>query len=193
MTFSKGKSLFFSILILTPLKLLTAETQFVAPLSDNDKAGRIVKQMELIYLKPEMKSPYDKVQLNAGTLSVSIWRDLPPDPQAEKIECTGYQWLLTGRGEHMGEGAKTVFQKFPDLRAIQLEFVELTTKSKPLDGKGKLQKEMIPKTYMKMVADREPLLASKTGEADLKKLLRKDTTTCVKVGRELISKREVTL
>jgi len=194
MTFSKGKSLFFIALTLSTLSMpVKAQSGFTAPLSDADKSERIAKEMELYYLKPEMRNPYDRVQLQNGIATFTVWRDLPADPQADRTECAGYEWLLTGRGMKLGKGARSVFEKFPDVNAIQLQFIELEFKTKSVDGKGKLQKESTAKVYLRMTVERGKALGLKMTESQLQELLTKDAATCLKTGREIVSNREVYL
>ncbi len=155
----------------------------------SDKESRIEKITQIFYLKPEMRSPYDKIQIEGSQLNLQVWKDLPSDPQADKVECSGYQWLLTGRGQKMGQGAQQVFANFAEIQSIQLEFVELAFQSKRVDGKGRLQKEIKPKIYLKLWMDRSTSAAQ---GAVTKESLR-DSAQCLKVGRSIVSKREVTL
>lgn len=147
--------------------------------SDNEKAEKIAKIMEIFYLKPENQSPQDSVQVSGSHVTISVWRDLPKDPQPEKVECTGYQWLLTGRGEHIGKGAATVFEKMPEIQSIQLDLVEVELKTK--------------RPYLKMVAERSAVMAANLKTEELKKDLWKNTANCLKIGRSVISKREIQL
>ena len=87
---------------------------------------KIEKMMEIHYIQPHMKSPYDSIEIKDSEAFISIWRDLPPEPDPAKIECVGYQWLLTGRGQKLGLGAAEIFKKFPDLKRITLNFVEVS-------------------------------------------------------------------
>jgi len=72
----------------------------------------IERIMDIHYIQPKMRSPYDFIQFKDGNAFVSVWKDLPPEPDPLKVECQGYQWLLTGRGKKLGLGAAVIFKKF---------------------------------------------------------------------------------
>lgn len=157
------------------------------------KEESLLKTLEIIYLKPDFRTSYDFVRIENGIATISVWRDLPPNPSAERLECTGYQWLLSGRGEKIGEGAREVFQKFDDLQALKLELVEVEHKTKSVDGRGKLQKVEEAKTLVKITLDRSSALGIKGSIDEVKRNLRSSLEQCLKVGRELTKDREVSL
>jgi len=167
--------------------------QFSAPVSETDKGEKIARIFEIFFVKPEMRTPYDKVIVTGSQARISLWRDLPKDPQADKVECTGYQFLLSGRGQHIGRGAATVFEKFPEIQTIQLDLVEVGAKSKRVDGKGKLESERFAKPYLRMVAERTAVQNAKLQPEATKRALWKDTASCLKIGRATITRREIQL
>lgn len=147
----------------------------------------IEKIMEVHILKPEMKSPFDFVQVKNKEVLISVWRDLPPEPQKEKIECLGYQWLLTGRGQKMGEGASKVFELFPDLKQMTLQLVEADFTLETTDGgRGKMKKKVLSRPYLTMTVVRENLQKLLPNSQKLKNDL-KNTTTCLEIGRKVIT------
>lgn len=175
------------------LSLLSQPGAAPAP-SLTGREEQLAKVLEAYYLKPEMRSPEDRIQIEGSKATIRLWRDLPPDPQADKIECLGYQWLLAGRGQHIGDGAKEVFKAYPELESLSLEFVELEFRSKSVDGRGKLQKQMLTRRYLSLTAERATLLSSASSDSQkLKQELQQDTPRCLKLGRSLISKKELSL
>jgi len=158
-----------------------------------DQEETLLKSLEIIYLKPELRTSFDFVRIENGTALISVWRDLPPNPSAERLECTGYQWLLSGRGEKIGEGAREVFQKFTDLQSLKLELVEVEHKTKSVDGRGRLQKTEEAKPLLKMTIDRSSALGIKGSIEDIKKELRSSLEKCLKIGRDLTRDREVSI
>ncbi len=164
----------------------------VAPILANQEET-LLKSLEIIYLKPELRTSFDFVRIENGTATISVWRDLPPNPSAERLECTGYQWLLSGRGEKIGEGAREVFQKFTDLQSLKLELVEVEHKTKSVDGRGKLQKTEEAKPLLKMTIDRASALGIKGSIEDVKRELRASLEKCLKIGRDLTRDREVSI
>lgn len=175
------------ILLLVFLGLLPSFAVFAAD------ASKLARLFEIFYVKEELKSPYDKIEVQGDQALLSVWRDLPKNPSPEAVECAGYQWLLGGRGQRMGQGAKAAFAEFPDLKGIALELVELKFETKATDGKGKLQRETKPKVYLRMQANREALEASKLSTQDLKAALWKDLGTCLKLGRAFVTKKDINL
>lgn len=149
--------------------------------------------MEIHYIRPEMKSPYDSITIKDGKASISVWRDLPPDPSPAKIECLGYQWLLTGRGQKMGLGASEVFKALPELQSISLELVEVDFQSNSRDKKGKIERQSVKRPYLTMSIDRAKIDAHPMNQQQLKADIQKDTARCTEVGRQLISTKEIKL
>ena len=153
----------------------------------------LLKTLEIIYLKPQMRTNFDFVRFENGSALISVWRDLPPNPQVDRLECTAYQWLLSGRGEKMGDGAREAFQKFPELQSIQLELVEVDYKTKSMDGRGKLQKVEESRPLIRMTIDRQTALNIQEPIQDLKQELRTSVEKCLSRGRSLVRNKEVTL
>jgi hypothetical protein len=154
---------------------------------------QIEKITEIFFVKKEFLSPYDRVLIKDGTVFLQVWRDQPADPDPARVECLGYQWLLTGRGQNIGEGAPRVFREFPEIHSVQLDLIELEFSEKSVDGRGKLAKEAKPKTYLRLAADRAALSSMNTPARELKKQLQSDTKKCVDWGRQFIRRREITL
>lgn len=151
------------------------------------------KTLQLFYLNSTTRSPYDKIEIQGDLAILQVWRDLPPRPQKDRLECLGYRWLLTGRGERMGEGAKTVFEKFPELNGLRLEFFELKFAVKSKDGKGALERDVTKNPYLKMEITRERLDRFRIDNDVLKEKLHEDTATCVRLGRRVNPKMEIQL
>ena len=158
--------------------------------TEGAESEQIEKIMEIFYLKPEMRSAYDTVKVEAGQAKISIWRDLPPNPLPDKVECLGYEWLLTGRGQHIGKGVRKVFEQLPSIQSVELSLVELSFKTKSGDGKGKIEKQTEAKTYLKLKVDRAKVLSS----APLEKMeVFQDLQKCLGLGRQMVSQREINL
>ncbi|MBN8554118.1 MAG: hypothetical protein J0L93_01630 [Deltaproteobacteria bacterium] len=136
-----------------------------------------------------MKSPFDKIEIKDNQVFISVWRDLPPEPKAEKIECLGYQWLLSGRGQKVGQGAAAVFKEFPDLEAVHLDFVKVDYQLISKKGEpGKYERKGIPTAYLSMTAEK-----SKLPKESFSKEALQVQENCLKVGRNYISKKEIKL
>lgn len=161
--------------------------------AENSQSEQLIKTLEIIYLKPERRSPHDRVLIENGQAQIRVWRELPQNPIPEKVECGGYQWLLTGRGEKLGAGAKEVFRKFPNLSNLQLELVENETKSETVDKKGKLKKVMLAKPYLRLDIDRASAAKIPENTKEIRKQIGANTASCVAWGRQIVSKREVNL
>lgn len=174
--------LFFSFYSLSPI---AAQDQ--APKSEE----KIEKLLEIYYLNPQFRSPYDKTSIEDAAATIQVWRDLPAEPRAEQIECLGYQWLLTGRGAKMGEGASKVFQEIPSVNSIELKLVDVEFETESVDKRGKLKPKAIVKPYLRMKITRESLSKSSSSSPDLKKILRENLDECLKWGRAQISEKEI--
>jgi len=109
------------------------------------------------------------------------------------VECTGYQWILSGRGAKIGFGAAEVFKQFPALQTITLEFVDLKFKAKGVDGRGKMKQVELPRLYLKMTIDRKEIEKFQVNNEVLKKKLRQDIKTCLSIGHKLNMIREINL
>ncbi len=155
--------------------------------------SRIEELLEIHYLRPEMKSPYDSIKIDGAVANISVWRDLPPEPSAQKIECMGYQWLLTGRGQKLGQGAVEVFKEFPNLQRIHLELVEVDFELKGTDGHGQYERISKKRPYLKMTAERSQIQNQKLPAPEMKAALMKDLDSCLKIGRVWISTKEIQL
>lgn len=167
----------------TPLLLVSFEA------SDQAKIiNQIEKIMEIHYLQESKKSPFDVIQITGPSAFISVWRGLPPDPNPAKIECLGYQWLLTGRGKKIGAGAGEVFRQFSELKEITLELVEVDFKTEPVDGKGQYKKTATKRPYLTMTATRDLLKDAAVSRQSLN-----DLNQCLETGRRLIAKREIKL
>jgi len=162
-------------------------------LAFSSKEEDLIKSLEIIYLKPDLRTSFDFAKVEDGIARISVWRDLPPNPQPDRVECTAYQWLLSGRGEKLGEGAKEVFQKFQDLKAIQLNLVEVEHKTQSTDGRGKLQKVEEARSLVKITIDRESALSLKPTSQELKKELRSSLQKCLELGRSVTKDKEVSV
>ena len=149
--------------------------------------------MEIHYIQPHMKSPYDSIEIKGSEAFISIWRDLPPEPDPAKIECVGYQWLLTGRGQKLGLGAAEIFKKFPDLKRITLNFVEVSFKTDGVDDRGKLKKSSKIHPYFSVSSERSKILSYKPHQNILKKNLAKNNNACVHIGRQMVNDRKLKL
>jgi hypothetical protein len=174
--------LFFSFYRLSP-----ASAQDQTPKLEN----KVESLLEIFYLNSAFRSPYDKTSVENAAAVIQVWRDLPAEPRAEQIECLGYQWLLTGRGAKMGEGASKVFQEIPSLNSIELKLVDVEFETESIDKRGKLKPKAIVKPYLRMRVTRESLAKSASSSTDLKKLLRENNEECLKWGRAQIAEKEI--
>lgn len=139
--------------------------------------------MRVFYLQPKYRTPHEFLKVREGFVHIRLWQELPPNPNAEKIKCMGYQWLLTGRGQKIGRGIYEVWRQFPDLNRIRLEFVELKFESVSTDGKGKLDKKASVDSYLIVEAQRDPFLREEINSDSLQQEMRTSTKTCVEIGR----------
>jgi hypothetical protein len=157
--------------------------------SQKTREQRIEELLQIHYLRPEAKSPYDKLEIKDNEVFISVWRDLPPDPKAEKIECLGYQWLFAGRGQKLGEGASGVFREFSDLKTIHLKLVRVDYTLETNDGgHGKYERHAKVTPYLEMSVER-----GKVPKEGFSKDVFQNQTECLNVGRNLISKKEIKL
>jgi len=162
-------------------------------MTQSNNSEKLIKVLEVIYLKPERRSPHDKVVIQGDRASIQVWKELPPNPVADRVECSGYQWLLTGRGQKLGFGAKRAFKDFPSLNQIQIEFVENETRVESVDKKGKLKKVMVPKPYLKISIDRSRAARIPDDTQKVREQIRNDTASCVNWGRSIVASREINL
>lgn len=169
----------------------TLGTVFAQKQALNTTEANIERILQIHYLKPHMKSPYDTIKVEGSTAKISVWRDLPTEPNLEKLECQAYQWILTGRGAKLGEGAAIVFQNLPGLSQIELELVELEFKIEKLDRRGKLKKVAVRKPIIKTIAERSKVSRSKTAHApNLRNVMMKNSDSCLKIGRSLLARKD---
>ncbi len=140
-----------------------------------------------------MKSPYDHVQIKGSEAFIQVWRDLPLNPVKEKVECSGYQWLLSGRGEKMGAGALEVFKSFPYLQALNLDLVEVENGVKSVNQRGQLARQPTVKRYLHYRIEKNEIQKFSVDQENLKKNLRKDQASCLKIGRRLNMQKEINL
>jgi len=157
------------------------------------KEDRIERIMEIFYLKSEIKSPYDSIELKSDSATISAWREIPPNPNPDFIECLGYQWLLSGRGTKIGDGAAKVFIEFPELNSLELRLVDLDFVSESKDGHGKLNKQAKPRTYLKLRVQRSEIEKYRIDNDKFKKQLRQDVSSCIQIGRRLKIEKEIQL
>ncbi len=154
---------------------------------------RLIEMMQILYVNEKYQSPFDRVEIRGADAFIQVWRDLPQNPVKEKVECLGYQWLLSGRGEKMGFGALDVFKEFPQLQSIQLELVEAEDTVKSVNKKGKLAKDWKLTPYLKYRLDREEILKFSADRENLKRNLRRDQASCLKIGRRVKMLKEINL
>ncbi len=149
----------------------------------------IVKSLEAYYLIPEKRHPDENVTITGDQARIVVWRDLPENPEPQITECYGYRFLLSGRGERMGFGAADVFKKFPVLKRVTLDLIDLDFSTKGVDGRGTLKRTTQPRRYLSMTAER----AAVETKTSLKKTLWDSLPQCLSVGRSLIRIKEITL
>jgi hypothetical protein len=178
---------FFTSIVLVSFGL-QAQVSPSSPSEQGQMINEIEKIMEIHYLQQSKKSPFDVIQVQGPSVFISVWRGLPPDPNAEKIECLGYQWLLTGRGQKLGAGAGEVFRVFPALKEITLELDEVQNELISDGGHGLYKKQPKKKAYLTMTVQRDQLQGAKIFRENLK-----NQKQCLETGRSLVSKREVKL
>jgi hypothetical protein len=160
---------------------------------DKNADSRLLEIMQILYVNSKYQSPFDRVEIRGSEAFIQVWRDLPPNPVKEKLECQGYQWLLSGRGEKMGYGAIEVFEQFKNLQSIQLELVEVDRDVKSVDKRGKLEKDWKPKVYLRFKLMRDDILKFKADQENLKRNLRKDQASCLKIGRRVNLQKDIQL
>jgi hypothetical protein len=176
---------FFAMALVVPS--LSAQEQV------KDPTLKMLELMQILYVNDQYRSPFDKVEIRGNQAFIQVWRDLPTNPVREKIECLGYQWLLSGRGEKMGRGALEVFEEFQSLQSIQLELVEVEREVKSVDKRGKLAKDHKVKPYLRYKLERSEILKFKADNENLKRNLRKDQASCLKIGRRVTMQKEIFL
>lgn len=163
--------------------LLGSELAYGQASSPEEK--KIEEMMMIHYLNPQMKSDYDRVAVSGDKAKISLWRDLPPNPDPERIQCLGYEWLLTGRGEKMGRGAYEVFKSFPELNEISLQFVDLKFKVESKDHKGKFTRKEEARVYLKVSVLRSEIEKYKIDNQELRSRLQSNLKTCLGIGQRL--------
>lgn len=156
-------------------------------------AFKLEQIMEIQFLKPEMRSEHEFTKVEGGTATIQVWRDLPPEPKSDDIECLGYQWLISGRGSKIGSGASEVFKSFPHLEKLTLRLVDLSFSTQSLDKKGKLGKKTTVEPYLTMSISRTEMQRFSVDIERVKKELRSGTESCLKVGRRLNMEKEIKL
>lgn len=149
--------------------------------------------MEIHYLNDKTKSSHDLVKVNGPDAFIQVWRDLPPEPRADEIECLGYQWLISGRGAKIGEGVSEVFKNFPKLQTLELRLVDIDFDTESLDKRGKLKRTEKLKTYLRMKIKRSEVEKYLIETDKVKKELRSGTGACIKIGRKLNIEKEIQL
>lgn len=149
--------------------------------------------MQILYVNEKFKSPVDKVEIRGQEAFIQVWRDLPENPLSDRVECLGYQWLLSGRGDKMGYGAVEVFQEFPQLQSIELQLLEVDRGVKSKDKRGLLEKDWKAKSYLKLKLTRSEIEKFRVDSKNLKKNLRRDQASCLKIGRRLNLMKEINL
>lgn len=172
---------------------LALRTQAQPNQSLSDKEKKIEEIMQIHYLKPQMKSSQDIISIQGPIALIRVWRDLPPNPDPTKIECLGYQWLLTGRGERMGEGVFEVFKELPELEAIQLELVDIDFELESVDKKGKLKRLEKVKPYLKMRVEKKQAERFRSNTKKLRQIMMDSERRCIDYGRQLRIAKEINL
>lgn len=170
---------------------LRTQAQESKGLSDNEK--KIEEIMQIHYLKPQMKSSQDIISIQGPIALIRVWRDLPPNPDPAKIECLGYQWLLTGRGERMGNGVFEVFKELPELEAVQLELVDIDFDVESVDKKGKLKRAEKVKPYLRMRVEKKQAERFRSKTKELRKVMIDSEKRCIDYGRQLRIAKEINL
>jgi hypothetical protein len=170
-----------------------ASSQTTEPQAVNPQIDRIERMMQFFYVNPKYRTSVDTAELSNKTLKISQWRGLPPDPSPQKIECLGYQWLLSGRGKKMGEGASQVFKENPEIEKIVLELVELEGSLVSTDHRGKYEKAVKKRPYLRMTAERAAFENFPMKARALKTALQKSTSECLRIGRLYITEKEIQL
>jgi hypothetical protein len=155
--------------------------------------SKIEQILEIHYLSTSFRSPFNKTSIQNGAAKIQIWRDLPPDPQSDSLECLGYQWLFTGRGFKMGEGAKKVFDTISSITSLELRLVDVSFETESIDKRGQLKKVPRIKPYLQMKVQRETAKKISIPNHELRKLLRENLEECLKWGRAHITEKEILL
>jgi len=177
---------FFAITFFLGGELVAAQVQ-------TPEETQIEEMMMIHYLNPGMKSDYDWVKVTGKGVDISVWRDLPPNPDSESLQCLAYEWLLTGRGQKMGLGAYEIFRNFPLLEEISLQFVDLKFEVESKDGKGRFTRAVKPKVYLKAKILKSEIQKYKIENSELRTRMQSNLKTCLGIGRSLNIATEVNL
>lgn len=183
-------------LLVSSASIEAQETQKPSTYTEAAQKSRLAKIEEILqihYLNESYKSPYDRVEIQGDQVKVSVWRDLPTQPSPENVECVGYRWLLSGRGDRMGFGASRVFEEFPEIASIELSLYELNFDVKSKDGRGQLEREIEAKRFLRYKILRSDAQILKNKDERLKEELRDSTERCLTIGRRLKMEREISL
>jgi hypothetical protein len=165
---------------------------FSAFLSEAEGSPSQVESItNVFYVRPELRNPHDQISRVGGKLLLSVAYDLPPNPNAELIECLGYRWLLGGRGQRLGAGAPEIYKRFRDIEEIELELYQLESKTKSQDGRGKLEKLLEKKVYSRFSVSPEPLREKNWSAEEWKAALWESPNRCLELGRELQVRKEI--
>ncbi len=159
--------------------------------TSTSKEDTIAKIMEFFYIQHKVRSPYDRITISGSTANLKIWKELPPEPDPAKVECSGYQWLLGGRGKKMGLGASEVFRQVPDIQKINLEFVDVEFDEKGKGKTGRLEMTHKEKSYLLMSVSKNQV--ANAHSKNLKNALNKSLADCLKIGRSIVREKEIKL
>jgi len=188
-----SRLLFVNLFVTLFFAIHICATNLLADESSKSEESKLVEMLQIFYVNDKMKSPYDQIEIKGSEAFVQVWRDLPLNPVKEKVECLGYQWLLSGRGEKMGVGALEVFKSFPNLKALNLDLVEVENGVKSVNQRGQLAQQATIKRYLHYRIERDEIQKFSVDQDNLKKNLRKDQASCLKIGRRLNMQKELNL
>lgn len=174
-------------------QLVICLSLFSWPLFAAEAEKKIEELMQIHYLNNKLKSPFDQISVEGDQVRIQVWRDIPVNADPKRVECLGYQWLLSGRGKKMGSGADAVFKAFPQLQNIQLALVEVTYSTESVNGQGQLKKKAEVKPYLRMSLGRKELQRFSIDQDLLKRKIRESTSECLAIGRKLNISKEVSL
>jgi len=145
----------------------------------------------IFYVRPEMRTKHDQIEISGSTLKMAVWYDLPPNPNTDQIECLAYRWLLGGRGQRLGHGAAEIFKRHKEIEQIQLEMFELDFKTESVDGRGKLRKVDIKRPYARVAAHRSYFQDSSKSQQEWKSSLWGGLADCLQTGRSYRVRKDI--
>ncbi len=164
------------------LKTLFLATLIVSGNAFADMAADLDDHFRIYMIKPEKRSPGDRVTVNGDTANILYWESLKTRKPEEAI-CDAYEWLLLGRTSY-GLGAKEAFDKYGSLNQINMTFYEIDFSTK----KGARRAEILPSQnvfeYISIGVRRDSLNRKNFDRKTVKQMLAEHK--CAEVGKTFI-------